>query len=61
LEGGSDEKVEVLVYDMLARRVKRIEKNGGLPIVFGEEFTSGEYLVLVRQGANAKALNLIKK
>ncbi|TRX34925.1 T9SS type A sorting domain-containing protein, partial [Flavobacterium sp. ZT3R18] len=61
LEGGSDEKVEVLVYDMLARRVKRIEKNGGLPIVFGEEFTSGEYLVLVKQGANAKALNLIKK
>ncbi|WP_281321933.1 YDG domain-containing protein [Flavobacterium aestivum] len=61
LEGGSNEKVEVLVYDMLARRVKRIEKNSGLPIVFGEEFTSGEYLVLVRQGANAKSLNLIKK
>jgi hypothetical protein len=61
LEGGSDEKVEVLVYDMLARKVKRIEKNSGLPIVFGEEFPVGEYLVLVRQGANAKALNLIKK
>ncbi|PJJ07689.1 hypothetical protein CLU83_0885 [Flavobacterium sp. 1] len=60
-EGGNNEKVEVLVYDMFARRVKRIEKNDNQPIVFGEEFSSGEYIVLIRQGENAKTLNLIKK
>ena len=61
LEGGSSEKIEVLVYDMLARKVKRIEKNENQPIVFGEEFPVGEYIVLIRQGDNAKTLNLIKK
>jgi hypothetical protein len=61
LEGGNNEKVEVIVYDMLARRVKRIEKNTDQLIVFGEEFPAGEYLVLIRQGDNAKTLNLIKK
>lgn len=61
LEGGSNEKVEVLVYDMLARRVKRIEKSDGQPIVFGGEFVAGEYLAVIRQGANIKTVNLIKK
>ncbi|MBW4360992.1 HYR-like domain-containing protein, partial [Flavobacterium taihuense] len=61
LEGGSSEKIEVLVYDMLARKVKSIEKNKNQAIIFGEEFPVGEYIVLIRQGDNAKTLNLIKK
>ena len=61
VEGGQNEKVEVLVYDMLARLVKRIEKFDGQPILFGEELPTGEYLTIVKQGENMKAVNLIKQ
>jgi hypothetical protein len=61
VEGDKNEKVEVLVYDMLARMVKRIENIGGLPIQFGEELPSGEYLTIVKQGENIKVINLIKQ
>jgi hypothetical protein len=61
LKGGSDKKVEVIVYDMLARQIKRIEKSDGQSIQFGEELPSGEYLVLIKQGENQKVINLIKK
>ena len=62
IEGGdANEKVEVLVYDMLARIVKRIEKKDGEPIQFGEELPSGEYLTIVKQGENMKAVNVIKQ
>ena len=61
VEGGQNEKVEVLVYDMLARLVKRIEKSDGQPILFGEELPTGEYLTIVKQGENMKAVNLIKQ
>jgi len=61
VQGGSDEQVEVVVYDMLARMVKRIAKPNAKEIQFGEELPSGEYLLLVRQGENQKAINVIKK
>jgi hypothetical protein len=59
--GGTDEQVEVVVYDMLAREVKRITKPNAKEIQFGEELPSGEYLLLIRQGSNQKAINVIKK
>jgi hypothetical protein len=59
--GGDDEPVEVVVYDMLARVVKRIAKPNAKDIQFGEELPRGEYLLLVRQGENQKAINVIKK
>ncbi|WP_281225854.1 T9SS type A sorting domain-containing protein [Flavobacterium aquiphilum] len=58
---GSNEKVEVLVYNMSARLIKRIEKSNEKTILFGEDLPAGEYLVLVRQGENQKAVNVIKK
>jgi len=61
VEGDRSEKVEVLVYDMQARMVKRIENTDGQPILFGEELPRGEYLTVVKQGENMKAVNLIKK
>ena len=61
VEGGQNEKVEVLVYDMLARLIKRIEKTDGQPIQFGEELPRGEYLTIVKQGENMKAVNVIKQ
>ncbi|TRX29811.1 HYR-like domain-containing protein [Flavobacterium gawalongense] len=61
VEGGSNEKVEVIVYDMLARMVKRFEKSDGQPIMFGEELPTGEYLTVIKQGVNIKTVNLIKQ
>ncbi|KIA83958.1 HYR domain-containing protein [Flavobacterium sp. AED] len=61
VEGDSNENVEVIVYDMLARMVKRIEKSNGQSILFGEDLPSGEYLVLIKQGINQKVVNLIKQ
>jgi hypothetical protein len=61
VEGGHNEKVEVLVYDMLARLVKRIEKYDAQSILFGEELPRGEYLTVVKQGENMKVVNLIKQ
>jgi hypothetical protein len=60
-KGGSEEKVEVLIYDMLARMVKRIENSNEKNIQFGEELPSGEYLIIVRQGVNQKVINVIKQ
>lgn len=57
----SHEKVEVLVYDMLARLIKRVEKPSDENILFGEDLPSGEYLILVSQGENRKSVNVIKK
>jgi chondroitin-sulfate-ABC endolyase/exolyase len=56
----SNGKVEIFVYDMLARLLQRIVKNDDEPIVFGEELAAGEYLTVVKQGNNIKVVNLIK-
>ncbi|MDR6843819.1 HYR domain-containing protein [Flavobacterium granuli] len=61
VEGGSVEKVEVEVYDMVGRHIKHIESDFNQPIVFGEELPAGTYLTIVNQGSNRKALKLIKK
>ena len=61
VSGGNEEQVEVVVYDMLARLVKKIVKPTAKEIQFGEELPSGEYLLLIRQGSNQKAMNVIKK
>ncbi len=61
VEGGSKEKVGVMVYDVLGRTVKRIESTDGQPIQFGEELPTGAYFTIVSQGANQKTVRLIKE
>ncbi len=61
IEGGSKEKVGVMVYDVLGRTVKRIESSDGQPIQFGEELPTGAYFTIVSQGANQKTVRLIKE
>ena len=61
VEGGSKEKVSVMVYDVLGRTVKRIESSDGQPIQFGEELPRGAYFTIVSQGANQKTVRLIKE
>ena len=61
IEGGSNEKVEVLVYDLLGRTVKHIENSDNQLINFGEELQADTYIVVVSQGTNRKTLRLIKQ
>jgi hypothetical protein len=61
VEGGSAEKVDVVLYDVLGRTVKHIESKDGQPIVFGEELPTGAYFTIVSQGVNQKTVRLIKQ
>jgi hypothetical protein len=61
VEGGSNEKVEVLMYDVLGRMVKHIDNSNGQQIKFGEGLPSGVYIAIVSQGINQKVVNLIKQ
>jgi hypothetical protein len=62
LEGASNEKVQVVVYDAVGRQVKKIERGDASgAIKFGEELKAGVYIVEVRQGVNRKTLKLIKQ
>ena len=62
LEGATDEKVQIVVYDALGRQVKVFEKPGAnMPIRFGMDLKNGAYVVEVRQGDNRKTLKLVKQ
>jgi hypothetical protein len=61
IEGGSKEKVGIMVYDVLGRTVKRIESNDDQPIIFGEELPKGAYFTIISKGSNQKTLLLIKE
>jgi len=50
-----------VVYDVLGRIVKQIEKSDGQLIRFGEELISGTYIAELRQGINRKTIKLIKQ
>ncbi len=62
LEGASNEKVQIVVYDAIGRQVKKIERGDGSgAIKFGEDLKVGAYIVEVRQGVNRKTLKLVKQ
>jgi hypothetical protein len=62
LEGASNEKIQVVVYDAIGRQVKKIERGDASgAIKFGEELKTGAYIVEVRQGVNRKTLKLVKQ
>ena len=61
LKGGTDEKVRVVIYDVLGRQVKRIEGSNGQQFIrFGEDLKEGMYVVEVIQGTNRKVVKLLK-
>lgn len=60
LEPGSNEKVEVQVYDMLGRLVKRFQSKNQESIQFGEDLRAGSYRVKIIRGKNQKIIVLIK-
>jgi hypothetical protein len=60
VENGSKGKVEILVYDMSGRLVKRFESKNEESIKFGEDLRAGTYRVIISQGKNEKSVLLIK-
>lgn len=61
VESGSNEKIIVVVYDVLGRIVKHIEKSDGQLIKFGENMGAGVYMAEIRQGVNKKTIKLLKQ
>jgi hypothetical protein len=62
LEGASNKKVQIVVYDAVGRQVKKIERGDASgAIKFGEDLKVGAYFVEVRQGVNRKTLKLVKQ
>ncbi|MFV5696365.1 T9SS type A sorting domain-containing protein [Flavobacterium sp. LB3P122] len=61
VKGGSNEKVEVLIYDSLGKMVKHIDTSNGQQIKFGDELPSGAYIAIISQGINQKTIKLIKQ
>ena len=61
VETGSNEKIVVMVYDVLGRILKHIEKSNLEIIRFGEDMKAGVYLVKVIQGDNKKIIKLVKQ
>ena len=61
VESGSNEKVVVIVYDVLGRIVKHIENNEQQLIRFGEDLKAGAYMAIVKQGNNTKTVKLVKQ
>jgi hypothetical protein len=61
VEGSSNERIEVMIYDIFGRMVNHIENSDGQPILFGEKLPVGYYIAVVRQGTNQQTLRLIKQ
>lgn len=61
MKGGNNEKVQVIVYDVLGRMIKQIEDIHGQLIRFGDELPTGAYFAKISQGSNQKTVKLIKQ
>jgi predicted outer membrane repeat protein len=61
VESSSNEKIVVVVYDVLGRVVKHIGNSEGQLIRFGEDLKVGSYMAIVRQGNNTKTVKLVKQ
>jgi GEVED domain/Secretion system C-terminal sorting domain len=59
----SDEKVQVVVYDMIGKQLESKEVNAtdANALEVGANYPSGVYNVVVSQGANVKSLRMIKR
>ena len=60
LSGGSNEQIEISIYDVLGRWVKHIQAAPEKPIVFGDDLPIGSYFAIIGQGENKKTIRLLK-
>ncbi len=60
LQGSSTERVQIIVTDMLGKKVYQTIGSSNRQYTFGQEFKSGIYLVQVIQGKQIQTLKLVK-
>ena len=60
VNGGSNEKVTVKVYDVLGRLLNNIQSTDGQNITFGSDLPRGTYITVISQGTESKTIKLIK-
>jgi hypothetical protein len=58
----SEEKVSVMVYDMIGKLLDRVEVNStDNALELGSNYPAGVYNIIVSQGDNVKLLRMIKR
>ena len=60
VNGVSNEKVTVKVYDVLGRLLNNIQSTDGQNITFGSDLPRGTYITVISQGSESKTIKLIK-
>ncbi|MBA0882333.1 Ig-like domain-containing protein [Flavobacterium undicola] len=61
VDSDSNEKIDVVIYDISGKMLRHIQKNKEESIIFGKEFPTGVYVVVINQGINKKTIKLIKE
>ena len=60
LQGGSQENAQIVVTDMLGKKVYQTTGSSNRQYTFGQELKSGVYIVQVMQGKQTQTLKLVK-
>ena len=60
LQSGSKENVQIIVTDMVGKKVYQTTGSSNRQYTFGQEFKSGIYIVQVIQGKQIQTLKLVK-
>jgi hypothetical protein len=60
LQSSSNEKVSIIVTDMLGKKVYQTKGSGNHQYTFGKRFVSGMYIVQILQGRETQTMKLIK-
>ena len=60
LQGSSQENVQIIVTDMVGKKVYQTTGSSNRQYTFGQEFKSGVYIVQVIQGKQTQTLKLVK-
>ena len=62
LQGGNNEKVQIIVYDVAGKPIKTFERSDiKQQIRFGEDLRPGIYLAEITQGNNRRTIKLVKQ
>ncbi len=60
LQGGSKENVQIIVTDMVGKKIYQTTGSSNRQYTFGQDFKSGIYIVQVIQGKQIQTLKLVK-
>jgi hypothetical protein len=60
MQSSSKESVQIIVTDMVGKKLYQTTGNGSRQYTFGSEFSSGMYIVQVIQGKQVQTLKLVK-